>query len=172
MEKTAQQNMYTTGDQIVHNYHGVGVIMELEKMAIGGEEKMYYRIRTPDDTVIWVPTTEEGYLRSVEKPEVFRKRVTEILKRPGKKMNSAFQTRLAKIRKARDDGSPQALARVIRDLLARRNRKGRLSTTEQQELNVVMDKLQAEWAASVGKEEAETRERIFNLVNANGAAAD
>lgn len=172
MKDKNSQNSYSTGDKIVHNYHGVGVVMELENMAIGGEEKLYYRIRTPDDTVIWVPTNEEGFLRKVAPPEVFKNRVTDILQRPSKKMSSAFQTRIAKIRKARDEGSPQALARIVRDLMGRRVRKGRLSTTEQQELNTVMDKLQAEWAASVGKEESQARDKIFSLLKPEGAAAD
>lgn len=163
-------SMFSPGDRVVHSGHGIGQIVAIEEKSFGGKETVYYRIET-DDIVIWVPVEEEGdLLRQITSPEDFAQAVS-VLQRPSEKMSSIFQSRLARIRQAQAKGTPRALARIIRDLWARQERRGQLSSTETQALRKLMDQLLAEWSVSTGMDESQTSKKLFSMLRQHALPA-
>jgi len=90
--------------------------------------------------------------------------VVQVLKRPSRKMNGHFQTRIARIRKVSREGNPVMLARTVRDLWARRSRRGQLSNTEESAWRRLVDRLIAEWTVSMDLNEDQANKRLYNLL--------
>ena len=162
---TATENGYSPGDWIVHDAHGIGQIITIENKAIGSKEAVYYRIDTENCT-LWVPLDAEDVLRFLATPEEFAE-ATAVFKRPSRQMSTNYRSRLAHIRRAQDKGTPKALARIVRDLWARQQSRGKLSKTENQALRDLFAQLLTEWSVSMEMEEKRTREQIYSLLQQN-----
>jgi len=87
-----------------------------------------------------------------------------VLKRPSRLMSTSFQTRLARIRKAKAKGTPQALARIVRDLWSRKARRGKLSNTEKWALRDMINQLLAEWSVSLDMDESQTSKKLYAIL--------
>ncbi len=159
---TNTANRYSPGEWIVHDAHGIGQVIAIENKKIGNKEADYYRIDTEDCT-LWVPLDGENLLRVLAAPEEFAE-ATAVLKRPSRQMSADYRSRLARIRRAQAKGTPQALARTVRDLWAREQRHGKLSKTENQALRDIFSQLLNEWSVSMGMNEKLTREKIYTLL--------
>ena len=155
---------FSPDDWIVHRHYGIGQVKAVETKAIGEEETTYYKIDAHNDSTIWVPvTSEEELLRPAASEEQFAE-VVQVLKRPSRKMNGHFQTRIARIRKVSREGNPVMLARTVRDLWARRSRRGQLSNTEESAWRRLVDRLIAEWTVSMDLNEDQANKRLYNLL--------
>lgn len=107
---------YSPDDWIVHRHYGIGQIKAVETKAIGEEETTYYKIAAHNDSTIWVPISSGAdLLRPAASEDEFAE-VVQVLQRPSRRMNSQFQTRIARIRKVSREGNPVMLARTVRDL--------------------------------------------------------
>jgi RNA polymerase-interacting CarD/CdnL/TRCF family regulator len=158
---------FSPGDWIVHRNHGVGQIKAVEAKAIGDEETTYYKIEAHNNSTIWVPvTSEEELLRPAASPDEFAE-VVQVLKRPCRKMNTHFQARIARIHKVTREGNPIKLARTVRDLWGRRNRRGQLSNTEESHWRQLTDRLITEWTVSMGLDEAQANQKMYALLEEN-----
>ena len=155
---------FSPDDWIVHRHYGIGQVKAIETKAIGEEETTYYKIDAHNDSTIWVPIdSEEDLLRPAASEEQFAE-VVQVLKRPSRKMNGHFQTRIARIRKVSREGNPVMLARTVRDLWARRSRRGQLSNTEESAWRRLVDRLIAEWTVSMDLNEDQANKRLYNLL--------
>ena len=155
---------FSPDDWIVHRHYGIGQVKAVETKAIGEEETTYYKIDAHNDSTIWVPIdSEEDLLRPAASEEQFAE-VVQVLKRPSRKMNAQFQTRIARIRKVSREGNPVMLARTVRDLWARRNRRGQLSNTEETAWRRLVDRLIAEWTVSMDLEEDQANQKLYTLL--------
>ncbi|MCB8924608.1 MAG: hypothetical protein H6652_03165 [Ardenticatenaceae bacterium] len=155
---------FSPDDWIVHRHYGIGQVKAVETKAIGEEETTYYKIDAHNDSTIWVPvTSEEDLLRPAASEDEFAE-VVQVLKRPSRKMNGHFQTRIARIRKVSREGNPVMLARTVRDLWARRSRRGQLSNTEESAWRRLVDRLIAEWTVSMDLNEDQANKRLYNLL--------
>lgn len=169
MTQLGPRNTQTTAtfspdDWIVHRHYGIGQIKAVETKKIGEEETTYYKIEAHNDSTIWVPvTSEDDLLRPAASKDEFAE-VVQVLKRPSRQMNTQFQTRIARIRKVSREGNPVMLARTVRDLWARRSRRGQLSTTEESHWRRLVDRLIAEWTVSMGLDETQANERLYTLL--------
>ena len=162
---------FSPDDWIVHRHYGIGQIKAVETKAIGEEETTYYKIDAHNDSTIWVPvSSEEELLRPAASENEFAE-VVQVLKRPSRKMNSHFQTRIARIRKVSREGNPVMLAQTVRDLWARRSRRGQLSNTEESAWRRLVDRLIAEWTVSMGLDEEQVNQRMYNLLEENALAS-
>ena len=161
--------MFSPGDWIVHSGHGIGQIVIIEEKSFGKKNTTYYRIET-DEITLWVPVGEEDSLRFVSPPEEFS-RALEVLQRPSRHMSTSFNSRCARIRQARAKGTPLALARIIRDLWARQQRRGKLSNTEGQALRDMIAQLLAEWSITMEMDESQSSEKLFSLLRQNALPA-
>ncbi|MCA9919578.1 MAG: hypothetical protein KC445_16580 [Anaerolineales bacterium] len=158
---------FSPDDWIVHRHYGIGQIKAVETKAIGEEETTYYRIEAHNSSTIWVPiSSEDDLLRPAASENEFAE-VVQVLQRPSRKMNAQFQTRIARIRKVSREGNPVMLARTVRDLWARRNRRGQLSNTEETAWRRLVDRLIAEWTVSMDLEEDQANQKLYNLLEAH-----
>lgn len=161
---------FSTGDWTIHNAHGVGKIAAIEKNSFAQQqEKTYYRIET-DKITIWVPVDEDETLRKVPSPEDFG-RAEAILQRPSQRMSPTFKSRLARIRQAQATGTPQALARIVRDLWARQKLHGRLSKTEGDALRALINRFLTEWSISTGLAKSKISKKFYSLLRQNALPA-
>lgn len=169
-DRETTMHTFAPGDWIVHRHYGIGQVKAIETKAIGEEETTYYKIDAHNDSTIWAPvTSEEELLRPIASEEEFAE-VLQVLQRPPKKMNSHFQTRIARIRQVSREGNPVKLARAVRDLWARRSRRGQLSNTEETHWRSLTDRLIAEWTVTMGMDEDQVNQEMFNLLEENTLA--
>jgi RNA polymerase-interacting CarD/CdnL/TRCF family regulator len=87
-------------------------------------------------------------------------------------MSTIFQSRLACIRQAEAKGTPQALARTVRDLWARQKRRGKLSNTEGLALRQMIDRLLAEWSISLEMDENQMSKKFYALLHQHALAVE
>ena len=161
---------FAPGDWIVHRHYGIGQVKAIEAKAIGEQETTYYKIDAHNHSTIWAPvTSEEELLRPVATQEEFAE-VLQVLQRPSRKMNARFQTRVARIRKVSREGNPVMLARTVRDLWARRSRRGQLSNTEESAWRRLTDRLVAEWTVSMGLDETQVNQEMYSLLEEHALA--
>lgn len=155
---------FSPDDWIVHRHYGIGQIKAVETKTIGEEATTYYKIEAHNDSTIWVPVTSEAELLRPAASEDEFAEVMQVLQRPSRRMNAQFQTRIARIRQVSREGNPVMLARTVRDLWARRSRRGQLSTTEESHWRRLVDRLIAEWTVSMGLDETQANERLYALL--------
>lgn len=155
---------FSPGDWVVHRNYGIGQIKAIETKTIGEKETTYYKIEAHNNSMIWAPvTSEEKLLRSAASKDEFAE-VVQVLKRPSHRMNTHFQTRIARIRQVSREGNPVMLARTVRDLWARRSRRGQLSSTEESHWRRLADRLIAEWTVSMGLDETKANQKMYTLL--------
>lgn len=169
-DKMNQQPSLTTGDWIVHQYYGVGQLKGKETKQIGGKEGTYFRLEM-SNTTIYIPEErlKSDWFRPIA-PADKLKEVREILGRPAQKMAGNFNTRKSRIKKAMSENSIVSIARIVRDLRARRKKRKTLSQTEDTALRELTGRLLAEWAVAMDMNEEEAREKLNNLLEKNGSA--
>jgi RNA polymerase-interacting CarD/CdnL/TRCF family regulator len=159
---------YSKGDWLVHCYHGLGRVREIESKRINGEEAEYYRVEAAD-AVFWVPVEEskDSHVRPVT-PRRKLMKALKLLKTPPKKMADAYQKRQQRIRAAKNDGSIDAICSIIRDLTGRRMEKG-LNENEKRALGFFKGLLLNEWSVSAEVPPEDAQRELRELLKANEA---
>lgn len=159
-----QKDEFGIGDWIVHSHYGTGQIVRLEKKQISGDKKSYYRIETNDST-FWIPPEQlaDEKIRPLSDQSDIRK-VFEVLRKPPRKMSSSFSIRKKRIREVRSDNGLMATARLVRDLRARRRRKGPLNHHERRALRSLSARLLQEWAVIRGVKVEEAKHQFNALL--------
>jgi RNA polymerase-interacting CarD/CdnL/TRCF family regulator len=111
---------YQKGDWIVHAYYGVGQIKGVDKKAIDGVKRKYYRVKTKTMTY-WLPVdnSDVEHIRPVASKNLFTRSLKLIQKKPHK-MAQDYRVREKEISAAFAACSLKSLARLIRDLYGRR----------------------------------------------------
>ncbi len=161
-EKTAVLDIpqpYTPGNWLVHKDHGIGRVEKIEVKKIGKHTNTYCRIATHNST-IWVPVenlNEEWFRPVASKKEV--RRAMEVLEKPPKTLPDNINSRKSLLRKLKLHHAPAKIAKMIRDLWARKKEKKTLSTSETSALQYLTDNFVAEVAVAmdISPEEAEER---------------
>lgn len=168
--ETAQE--YQKGDWVVHAYYGVGQIKKIERKAISGEETDYYRIKTAD-SVYWMPVEQidSDVLRPLSDRQEM-KRAIDALQKPAEEMSSNYKVRQSRIKEVRSRNSPRAIARLVRDLRARRREKGILNSTERSAFRKLKQRLAYEWAVVKGGDPDEVAIELERMLDPNLAAAE
>lgn len=158
---------FSPGDWVVHRHYGIGQVKAVEAKAIGETESIYYQVEAHNHSTIWVPVaSEDELLRPAASKDEFAE-VVQVLQRPSRKMATQFQTRIARIRKVSLEGNPVMVARTVRDLWARRSRRGQLSNTEETAWRRLVNRLIAEWTVSMNLDEAHANQKLYKLLKAH-----
>jgi RNA polymerase-interacting CarD/CdnL/TRCF family regulator len=167
-DKMDQQNSHVPGDWIVHQYYGVGQLKGKETKQIGGKEGTYFRLEM-SNTTVYIPEDklESGCFRPIA-PADKLKEMREILARPPKNMAGNFTIRKSRIMEAMTENSIESIARMVRDLRARRRNRKTLSQTEDSALRELTGRLLSEWAVAMDWDENEAREKLNTLLDKNG----
>ena len=160
-----ESDTFSAKDWVVHSNYGIGQIKAIEVKGISGEESSYYRIQTSNST-FWMPVDkmDSDLLRALSTPEEIREAVA-VVQRPPKEMSSDFRTRQGRIRKARMRNRPKTLARLVRDLRARRQEKGVLNSTELSAFHNLKKQLAEEWAIVMDIKTEVVQSRLDDLLN-------
>jgi RNA polymerase-interacting CarD/CdnL/TRCF family regulator len=163
---------YSKGSWIVHTQYGIGQVKGIDVKDISGEETRYYRIKSNNST-FWIPIDQmdSETLRPLSTHEEIQLAIAA-LQRPPKEMSSNYKERQDHIRKAQMSNTPQAMARIIRDLRARRRNKGPLNTTERSAYRTFKQRLIEEWAVVMGYKTEKVTSKIDGLLNPQTAVAD
>jgi CarD family transcriptional regulator len=166
-----ERNSYKQGDWLLHSSHGAGQIVAIERKAISGDVKDYFRIELAEGT-IWIPVDkiEEENVRSlVDKDEL--KEAIDILRRPPQEMASNFNSRKSRIEQVRGDHALTETARLVRDLKGRQRRKGTLNEMERRALRHLSRRFAQEWAICAGVKFEQTRRKLNRMLR-NAATPD
>jgi RNA polymerase-interacting CarD/CdnL/TRCF family regulator len=157
---------YAVGDWIVHLRYGVGQIVKLEKRVIGGKEQMCYRVHT-DDSIFWIPinASDNKRIRSIATPERIQ-RALKMLEKTPDTMNKDYKVRRKRIREAITDGSLVSAMELVRDLHARKVKKG-LNPSEQEAMDTIIKRFLQEWSLSKGIKMQEARQKFNHYLVAS-----
>lgn len=144
---------------VVHSSYGVGKIKGKTVRTISGEETEYYKIEIANGTV-YVPVDDydDDQFRALASKNEF-KRALEVLERPARPMEGNFQKRKARIRRVQKENSILAIARLVRDLSARRSDRS-LSNTEEEALRQFKERLLVEWSTCQNIDMQEAQQRL------------
>lgn len=139
---------YQKGDWIVHAYYGVGQIKGVDKRAIDGVKKKYYRVETKNMTY-WLPVenSDVEHIRPVASKNLFTRSLKIIRKKPHS-MAQDYRVREREISEAFAACSLKSLAKLIRDLYGRRAR-GKMSMREEDILEQAKTHFINEYAVAV-----------------------
>ncbi len=162
MEET---HSYSTGDWIVHSHYGVGQIKGIEVKSISGKETRYYKIETTNST-FWVPVDQmdSDILRPLSTPEEIEQAIAT-LERPAREMSPNYKMRQINILGAQVSNTPTAIARILRDLRARRRKKGVLNSDERSAFRNLKQRLIEEWVIVTGAKEEIVMTRLNHLLD-------
>jgi RNA polymerase-interacting CarD/CdnL/TRCF family regulator len=135
----SKKDGYQKGDWIVHAYHGVGQIKGLDRKAIGGVKKTYFRVKTNKMTY-WLPveSSDVKHIRPIASKNIFTRSLKIIRKEP-QEMAQDYRDREKDISKAFSACSIKSLAALIRDLYGRRIVHGKKSMRDGDSLKKAKD---------------------------------
>jgi len=128
--------MYKIGDKIVYPMHGAGIIEQIEKKMILGENREYYVLRVPcGDMKIMIPVNKSDDIgvRPVISPTEMDE-VLSILHGDSTEMSSNWNRRYRENTEKLKTGDIRQVAEVVRNLL-RIDREKTLSTGEKKMLS-------------------------------------
>ncbi|HSH05419.1 MAG TPA: CarD family transcriptional regulator [Anaerolineae bacterium] len=168
-----EPHTYTQGEWIVHSQYGIGQIKGTDTKRISGEPTDYFRIEAEDSTTFWVPVDQMDHdkIRPLS-TQTDIQQVINTLQNPPKKMSSNYKTRQSRIRTTRLRNTPEAIAKLVRDLWGHRRRKGGLNITERRAFRTFKKRLVREWSIVVGKNSETIATKLNNILNNQWASAD
>lgn len=128
--------MYQVGDKVVHPMHGAGIVDSIVKKKVDGVEQDYYVMQLPNRSmVVMIPVnnSEQIGVRPVvdqEQADAVLKAIPMLQVEMTSNWNRRYRENLDRIK----SGDPLEVARVIRGLTDRDNKRG-LSTGERKMLH-------------------------------------
>lgn len=137
---------FNTGDTVMHWTYGIGQIVNLEEREVFGATALYYAVQVRDLTV-WVPADAklESRLRFPTPKNRF-KQLLAILSGPSEKLPEDRLERKARLQELLNDGRPESLCQIIRDLSAYQKQKtGPLNDNDHLVLKQSRSTLLGEW---------------------------
>jgi CarD family transcriptional regulator len=142
--------MFKTGDKVIHDFHGVGVIERIEEMEVLGQLRQYFVVNiTQKKMTVMVPVEkcEEVGLRRISKAAILDE-VFDVLKRRDvkavpEKWNQRYKDNIDKLK----TGNVVEVAAVLKSLTAKEKKNG-LSMSDMAMLKNVRQNLAGEIALS------------------------
>ena len=135
---------FREGDPVMHWTYGFGEVLKLEERELSGQTTLYYAVQVRDMTV-WVPADDnlKNRLRPPT-PQARFKRLLAILSAPAEPLPDDRHERKLRVLELLNDGRPESLCRVIRDLSAYRKVRA-LNDNDQVLLKRSQSVLLGEW---------------------------
>ncbi len=116
---------FSKGDTVMHWTHGIGQIVNLEERALSGVKTIYYVVQVRDMTV-WVPANSNiGSRLRPPTPKSQFEQLLVILSRPPETLPEDRLERKTRLQELLQDGRPESLCQVIRDLYAYQKQLGK-----------------------------------------------
>ena len=155
------------GDTVMHWTYGIGQIVNLEERALSGLKTIYYVVQVRDMTV-WVPADSKvgSRLRSPTSKSRFQ-RLLAILSGPSEPLPEDRLERKTRLLELLEDGRPESLCRVIRDLSAYQKRQARpMNDNDQMILKQSRNTLLGEWEFVLSITRAQAELDLHHLLTA------
>lgn len=162
----SKEHDFNIGNRIVHKHYGVGKIKCIEEKSFQGKSHQYFRVEGKD-SIFWVPVdaVDNERIRPLASNKKIQQ-VIETLKSAPNQMADNYKKRSNRIQNVRTKTDLIPIAKLIRDLYARRKNK-KLTTVELRNLHSLEDRLLSEWCARQDISVAEARKKLKALVNSS-----
>jgi RNA polymerase-interacting CarD/CdnL/TRCF family regulator len=153
------------GDTVMHWTYGIGQIVNLEERDLAGSKSIYYVVQVRDMTV-WVPADSKvrSRLRSPT-PKTRFQRLLAILSSPSEPLPEDRLERKTHLVELLQDGRPESLCLLIRDLSAYQKQQPRpMNDNDQMMLKQTRNTLLGEWAFVLGITHAQAEHELHRLL--------
>jgi RNA polymerase-interacting CarD/CdnL/TRCF family regulator len=153
------------GDTVMHWTYGIGQIVDLEERSLEGSKAIYYVVQVRDMTV-WVPADNKvrSRLRSPTSKSHFQQ-LLAILASPSESLPPDRLERKTRLLELLEDGRPESLCRVIRDLSAYQKQLARpLNDNDQMILKQSRNTLLGEWGFVLSMTPAQAEHELYRLL--------
>jgi RNA polymerase-interacting CarD/CdnL/TRCF family regulator len=153
------------GDTVMHWTHGIGQIVSLEERALAGVKTVYYVVQVRDMTV-WVPADSkvDNRLRPPTPKDRFEQLLV-ILSSPPETLPVDKLERKARLLELLQDGGPESLCHVIRDLSAYQKQLGKpMNDNDQMILKQSRNILLGEWEFVLSITHAQAEHDLHRLL--------
>lgn len=153
------------GDMVMHWSHGIGQIVNLEERALAGSKTIYYVVQMQDMTV-WVPADSKvGSRLRPPTPKSRFQRLLAILSSPSERLPVDRVERKTHLLALLQDGSPESLCQVIRDLSAYHKQLGKpMNDNDQMVLRQARNTLLGEWGFVLDMTHAQAEHELYRLL--------
>lgn len=110
---------FKIGDWIVHHFHGVGKVNDIEEKGLDGEKNTFYKVTTKEIDY-WIPieNDDQDHLEPIRSKEDFDHAI-ETLSQPPVAFSDHPQSRKKQLQEKWQDGCLESRAELIRDLNGR-----------------------------------------------------
>jgi RNA polymerase-interacting CarD/CdnL/TRCF family regulator len=156
---------FHTGDTVMHWTYGIGQIVNLEERELAGSKTIYYVVQVRDMTV-WVPADSKvGSRLRPPTPKTQLQRLLAILSSPSEPLPEDRLERKTHLVELLQDGRPESLCLLIRDLSAYQKPRPRpMSENDQMILKQTRNTLLGEWAFVLGITHAQAEHELYRLL--------
>jgi RNA polymerase-interacting CarD/CdnL/TRCF family regulator len=153
------------GDMVMHWTYGIGQIVNLEERTLFGSKTLYYAVQVRDMTV-WVPA--DGKLKSRLRAPTSKSRfehLLAILSDPSEPLPEDRLERRTRLLELLQDGRPESLCQVIRDLSAYQKQKIKpLNDNDHLVLKQSRNTLLGEWGFVLSLTHAQAEHELHRLL--------
>lgn len=156
---------FQKGDMVMHWAHGIGQIVNLEERALAGAKAIYYAVQVKDMTV-WVPADSQVKTRLRTPTPKFRfQRLLAILSSPSEPLPEDRLERKNRLQELLQDGHPESLCKVIRDLSAYQKKLGKpMNDNDQVVLKQSRNTLLGEWGFVLSLTYAQAEHELHRML--------
>jgi RNA polymerase-interacting CarD/CdnL/TRCF family regulator len=153
------------GDMVMHWTHGIGQIINLEERALAGSKNIYYVVQVGDMTV-WVPADSKvGSRLRAPTPKPRFQQLLSILSGSSEPLPEDRLERKTHLLALLQDGRPESLCRVIRDLTAYQKQLGKpMNDSDQMVLKQSRKSLLGEWGFVFSITPAQAEHELHRLL--------
>ena len=153
------------GDMVMHWMHGIGQIVNLEERALSGSKTVYYVVQVRDMTV-WVPADSKAGTRlRPPTPKLRFERMLAILSDPSEPLPEDRLERKTRLLELLQDGRPESLCQVIRDLSSYQKQLGKpMNDNDQMVLKQARNTLLGEWGFVLSITQAQAEHELYRLL--------
>jgi RNA polymerase-interacting CarD/CdnL/TRCF family regulator len=153
------------GETVMHWTYGIGQIVNLEERALAGAKTIYYVVQVRDMTV-WVPA--DSKVKSRLRPPTSKsrfQRLLAILSSPSVTLPEDRLERKTRLLELVQDGRPESLCHVIRDLSAYQKQLGKpMNDNDQMILKQSRNTLLGEWGFVLSITHAQAEHELYRLL--------
>jgi RNA polymerase-interacting CarD/CdnL/TRCF family regulator len=156
---------YYKGDMVMHWTHGIGQIVNLEERVLAGAKAVYYVVQLKDMTV-WVPADSKvGQRLRPPTPKLRFERLLAILSSPSDPLPVDRLERKNHLLQLLQDGRPESLCQVVRDLSAYHKKLGKpMNDNDQMILRQARNTLLGEWGFVLSLTRAQVENELYQLL--------
>jgi RNA polymerase-interacting CarD/CdnL/TRCF family regulator len=167
--------MFEKGDPVVHPGYGAGIVDAIKALKfLGNKRKRYYAIQllAEPETTVMVPVRDEdkvGLRAPISQAGLGR--VWRALRSDPHRLPKDHKKRQAMLTEKLHDATAVEVAKVLRDLAWRRERKGHFTISGRRLYKRGIELLAAEVASSQGIDLADAKFEISNVLDSSLAAS-